>query len=527
MAFGDHAFGDAPFGATPKASIFLSGSGTLRFGSDFAIYVATAEFITQASDTPAQQPFAGTLDQPLHFSASILGGSLIGQYTAGQGELILTNADATYDFLLQQYAIDGRAITVRLGVLGQPYASAPIIFRGTASDWSVDESTLQIQIEDQSYKLLIPFQTNLYAGSGGSEGGADLAKKRKPRVLGPNLNVQPPLIDPAFRTYQVNDGPVSDIPAVYDRGSALTKDADYATYAALVAATIPAGSYATCFAQAFFRLQSAAVGTVTADVNGDKTGGTYVTATGDIVRRIITLASVMNDPADLYLPSFTALALSQPAPVGYWADENDTSTVADVLGRLMGGIGGWAGFRRSGKLDVQVFTLPAGIPLARWSKNNGDVINISRDKLPSGLSPPPWRQRVAYQRIGVTQNDLAGSISDARKAFLAQPFRVAEASSATVKADHPFANDTNVVDAYFANQSDAQTEATRRLTMYRSTRSIYRLTVPVSSGPMDRDIGDTILVTFPRFDLTTGRLLRIVAMTDNAQADTVEVVGYG
>lgn len=527
MAFGDHAFGDVPFGAVPHASIFLSGNASLRFGSDFAIYAASAEFITLDGDAPAQQPFAGTLNQPLHFSASILGSDQIGQYTAGQGELDLDNNDGFYDFLIQQYAIDGRDITVRLGVFGQPYSSAPIIFKGTASDWSVDESLLHILLEDASYKLLVPFQSNLYAGTGGSEGTSDLAQKRKPRVLGSYPNIQPTPIDPAFRTYQVNDGPVSDIPAVYDRASALTKDADYASYAALVAATIPAGSYATCLAQGFLRLESPAIGTVTADVNGDKTGGVYVTATGDIVRRIITLASVLSDPDDLYLPSFTALALSQSAPVGYWADENDTSTVSDILGRLMGGIGGWAGFRRNGKLDVQVFTLPAGPPLARWSKDNGDIDSITRDKLPSGLTPPPWRQRVSYQRIGVTQNDLAGDIDDARKAFLAQPYRVAEASSATVKADHPFANDTAVIDAYFANQSDAQAEATRRLAMYRTTRSIYRIVVPVSSGPMDRDIGDTILVTFPRFDLTTGRLLRIVAMTDDAGAGTVEVIGYG
>lgn len=527
MAFGDHAFGDVPFGGTPLPSLFLSGTATLRFGSDFAVYAASAEFITLDGDTPAQQPFAGTLNQPLNFTASILGGTLIGQYTAGQGELDLDNADGSYDFLIQQYAIDGRDIIVRLGVLGQPYSSAPIVFKGTASDWSVDESILHILLEDASYKLLVPFQSNLYGGTGGSDGTSDLAQKRKPRVVGSYLNVQPTPIDPSFRTYQVNDGPISDIPAVYDRGSALTKDADYATYSAMAAATIPAGAYATCFAQGFLRLESPAVGTVTADVNGDKTGGTYVTATGDIVRRIITLASVLNDPSDLYVPSFTALALNQPAPVGYWADENDTSTVADVLGRLMGGIGGWAGFRRNGKLDVQVFTLPAGPPLARWSKDNGDINSITRDKLPSGLTPPPWRQRVSYQKIGVTQNDLAGSISDARKAFLAQPYRVAEASSATVKADHPFANDSAVIDGYFANQSDAQAEAVRLLAMYRSTRSIYRIVVPVASGPMDRDIGDTILVTHRRFDLTTGRLLRIVAYTDNGQTDTVEVVAYG
>ena len=94
MAFGDHAFGDIPFGGTPAALFLGLGSGVVRISFGFTIYAATAEFITEAGDTPEHQPFFGTIDQPLNFTASSLG-STIGHYTAGQGEIDLVNVDAT------------------------------------------------------------------------------------------------------------------------------------------------------------------------------------------------------------------------------------------------------------------------------------------------------------------------------------------------------------------------------------------------------------------------------------------------
>src|SRR6185295_1368888 len=114
-----------------------------------------------------------------------------------------------------------------------PYGDYFVIFNGTAADWNIDEQVVHLTLRDFGYKLNVPAQPNIYGGTGAQDGGADLASKRKPRAFGHVLNVSPPLVVPGLLVYQVHDGPVHNVVAVYDRGVALGKGADHATYAAL------------------------------------------------------------------------------------------------------------------------------------------------------------------------------------------------------------------------------------------------------------------------------------------------------
>lgn len=524
--FSMYPFATRPFVPGTDARVWLRGSGTVLANFEFVIYAATREFATKPTDTLRSQPFAGTLAQPLNFTRSILGGDTIGVFTTGDGTLSIDNTDALYDFLIAQYAIDGREIVVKVGRVGDSYDDYFVVFAGTASDWNVTEQSVDVTLRDNSYKLTVPAQPNVYGGTGGADGGTDLAGKRKPRAFGHVLNVSPPLVVPASLIYQVNDGPVSDVVAVYDRGSALGNGSDHASYALLAAATVAAGFYDTCFAEGYFRLGSSPVGTVTADVDGDSTGGTFAVSSGAIVRRIVATSTVLVDPDDLYLPAFAALELAQAAAIGYWLGSDDTASVADVLANVMGGIGGWAGFRRSGKLEAAIFVAPAGVPVARYDRTA--IRDIKREQLPSALTPPPFRQRVAYQRSWTVQTDLAGAVSADRRAFVAESYRLSESSSASIALDHPFAQDPDPVESYFADQADAQAEADRRLALYGSARSLYRVTLDQEA--LRLNIGEPVSVTFPRWDLSAGRLMTVVETTENAEATnggTFEIVGYG
>jgi hypothetical protein len=142
--------------------------------------------------------------------------------------------------------------------------------------------TLRISIRDNAFKLDVPASLNVYGGTGSADGTADMAGKRKPLAFGVVNNITPAQVNPANLTYQVHDGAVNAIPAVYDSGYALSgPDADYASYAALAAATITNGHYATAKAVGLFRLGSAPNGLITCDVQGDSGGsGGYITTTG-------------------------------------------------------------------------------------------------------------------------------------------------------------------------------------------------------------------------------------------------------
>jgi hypothetical protein len=492
------------------------------------IYVSTAlGFATRPTDTPANQPFRGVL-QSFKFTRSIMQ-SDIGQFTTGTGTLVISNADAAYDFLPLSYAVDGRPITIKVGRRDRAYADAFSLARLTASGWNIDTNSITIDLEDFSYKLEVPIQPNIYGGTGGADGGADLTGKRKPLVLGKALNITPVLLVPNLLIYQVHDGSTQAVDAVYDRGVQLNAGSDVANYSALAAASVTAGQYATCRALGLFKLGSSPSGTVTADVRGENAGG-YIETTADIARWALRTRTSLVDPDDLDVASFDAVNAAQPAPIGYFVAPDDSLTVAALIQQLMGGIGGWGGHKLDGTFEVRIFGAPAGTPVASF--NRGDMLggDIQREPLPDAYRPPPWRWRVPYARCWTVQTDLAGGVSAARKAFVAEQYRLAEATSQTILNDHPFAQDRDPIESYFQNEADATAEAMRLINLFRTTRAIYRMTVPRRA--LRRDMGDEILVTHPRFDLSQGRSMIVVETSVNvdggsSEVDSVEIAAYG
>jgi hypothetical protein len=496
---------------------------------NFILYVATtAGFATKPSDSLPNQPFRGVL-QSYSFARSILQHD-IGQFTTGTGSLVIANDDAHYDFLPQNYAIDGRPINLRVGRADDPYDASFPFARLTATGWNIDTGNVSIDLVDYSYKLEVPMQPNVYGGSGGADGGADLAGKRKPMVFGAAREVPAVLLVPSLLIYQVNDGSIQAVTSVHDRGVALSAGSNYADYAALAAASITAGQYGTCLALGLFKLGSAPSGTVTADVAGDNSDG-YVVTTADIVRWALRRRTSLADPGDLFVASFSDLNTAQAAPIDYWIGPQDSLTVAAFIANIMGGVGGWGGHRLDGKFAVRIFKAPTGNPVAFYSRNDMLGGDIKREPLPAAYKPPPWRWRVPYARCWTVQTDLAGSVSAAHKAFVAEPYRLAESSNASVKVDHPFAQDRDPVVAYFSNQSDAAAEALRRLNLFKATNSIYRMTLPRRA--LRQDMGDEIRVTHPRFDLPSGRSMIVVESRADISAagggalDCVEIAAYG
>jgi hypothetical protein len=349
-----------------------------------------------------------------------------------------------------------------------------------------------------------------------------LSGKRKPKSWGYTDNVTPALVDPVLKLFQVHDGPVQAITAVYSRGASVTFDQDYATAALLNAATIPGGKYATCLATGLFRVNFVLEGDITADVQGDKTGGVFVSTSADIVQRVVSgVPGISIDAA-----SFALVNALQPAPIGLYLDTSSNVQVADVVADIMGPIGGYGGTRRDSQtFEVVLFRAPTGIPSAPYSEI--EIIDIKREPLPSGINPQPYRYRVAWGRNNTVQTDLAGSIiMSSRVAFLSEEYRLAEVSDASIKIDHPLAQDPPIVQGLFRDEAAAIAQATLLLNLYGlSNYALYRIVL--KSKPFVHRIGDLIRVTYPRWDLVAGRLLRIVSVSEKIESNEVEIVGFG
>jgi hypothetical protein len=275
------------------------------YASVDTVNTAVIPFITLPSDTLPNQQFTGKLLKGLEFHVSIVDSDIGRKMSTGVGELQLDNSDRAFDTLYANNTIDGRRVLLKYGQITIPglvpssFDTYPTLLDGIAEDWFLDASELRITLRDNAFKMDVPASANAYGGTGTTDGDAGLTGKRKPLAYGVVNNVTPAQINATNLVYQVHDGnAVNAIPAVYDFGYALPTpgtvgpDADYASYAALIAATISNGHYATCKALGLFRLGSTPAGAVTCDVQGDSGGtGGYVTDTAAIVRRIIAVAA--------------------------------------------------------------------------------------------------------------------------------------------------------------------------------------------------------------------------------------------
>lgn len=477
-------------------------------------YVATTPFGTAYDQSPANTWFQGRLES-VSFRRSISNGSDFGGVSQGDGEIVIANGDGAFDTRIGQL-IAGREIVIKTGLKEVPYDLWVVIFRGTAREWNFDDTSIRIAARDDSYRLGVPVQTTLYAGSGGAEGGASLKDKRKPLVLGKVINISPPQIDGALLTYQLNDGVLDAILAVRDRGSVLSVGADHATYALLAAAVIAGGIYDTCLAQGYIRLGSTPAGTVTADAATLRTAGK--SRLSDIVHSLLAVRAgitAFNEAA------FTALVALYPNDHGIFLGENDNSTVAEALDRLIGGVAGFVAFERGGTCTVGVMDVP-GNP-ADDAFGMADVLDLSRERLPSLLSPPPWRLRLNHYQNWTVQTDLAGAADQ----FFAQPAKVSASLDSDVKLDHPLAQDRAPRDSFIVDTADADAEALRQLAIFKEERPLRRVRLPRTALP--REIGDVIDLNYDRLG---GRRIGIIVEDDinvpqGEGLDTVEVLLYG
>ena len=282
-------------------------------------------------------------------------------------------------------------------------------------------------------------------------------------------------------------------------------------------ADIEAGEYATSLADGFFRLGGNPDGTITADIKGSA-DATYINQTADIIQRI--LENQYNfDSTDMDLGSFASLNTDNSSEVGIWVGAEQRSGLA-VISELLVGVSGFGGFNRFNKFSVGIFKAATGDSSLDFDKTN--ILKLEAIELPRGLSPPNWRRQVGYQKNYTPQTDIAGSVADDHRAFIVEQYRISVSSDSSVLNNFTLATDPPFVKGLYAQKADADTEASRLLTLYKGKHHLFRIEM---AFPFKLNINDVIKITYPRFGLDNGKLGRIVALEDDADnyTSTIEV----
>jgi hypothetical protein len=440
------------------------------------------------------------------------------------GNFEISNGDGELDAVVRGYSVDGRRIRVLLGLQADRYDRFTPIFTGRMVQWANDLKDVGVVARDETYRLDRTMQADLYGGTGGYDGGADLAGKPRPLTFGRALNVTPAPIDAANLVFQFHSRQAQAVDAVYDRGAALAATADYASFAALTAATLTTGQFATCLALGLIRLGSTASGLVTADVKGDA-AGSYVDTTALIARRIMQDFGLVGD-SEIDLASVSDFGTAFPGTIG-WYQPPATVKLSDALNQIVGHCGGWWGALPSGQFQFGFLSLPSADRYVLDIDAADMVADLVFLQPLAGTFPPRFRQRVGYQQLFTTQSDqdLAGSVTAARRQYLSQDFRVASVIDASVQSDYLLATDPAPLQSLFYSQADAAALAASLLALYKVARQTVRVILDLKG--LGARLGASVLVTHPR--LNGGEPIPMLVMDITIRADDrlVELVLWG
>lgn len=495
------------------------------------LYYSDRGYESQVADSPAYQLFPGRLKQPLSIERSVPITPLDDQRVAAQvGAIELVNSDGALDNVVESYAVDGRRVRVLVGSRTDALSSFTTIFDGSGakSPWSMDRSRSRLSVRDNGILADLQLQQSHYGGTGEADGTADVEGRPIPFMMGQVENVTPILVNPSFNIYQVHVRTMAGVDAVYDGGVALTFDGDYADYAALKAATIAAGRYATSLAAGLVRTQTTPTFDLTVSARGDAFG-VYTDTIGGMMLRALQYASV--DASKIDNGSFTSLASSFPYAAGiYVDDERLISDVLNELSRSAAAYWGDSGVVLSGIGKIGCGRILAPDTSAMWYLG-GDggipVLNLVPMDLPSSVSPPPRRITWGYQKNYTVQigSALAGSVSQTRRQFLAEQFRKVDALSTSVEAKHNLADDWPLIQSNLFTEAGAIAIRDEQLALHALDRKLFRVTL--NSYAHAISIGETVRATWPRYGLATGRNLRVVGKSEDAGRRRISLKLWG
>lgn len=503
----------------------IPGTRTLRY--------ATQGYVTGSSDTPANTYYEGRIQQPGNIQRTMFSqASTTGRSQIGYGALVLVNNDGGLDHLLG-YSFAGRAITIKLGTVLPNSGGVPTwvtVLRGTMEQAELSWQRVTIRVRDRLLDLAKPIQQTRYAGNNalpnGLEGGSDdLKGKPKPLVFGRVWNIAPPLVNTTRLIYQVHDGSaLQGLGEVYDRGVPLGTGAAYVSQVDMETSAPAANEYRmwNSAAGCFIRLGSTPAGLVTCDaIQGAAIANRTV---GQLFNRILLAAGIAS--GDISSADVTALDAVAGYECGVYASFEYDVTPLELLDELCPSAGAWYGADALGVFRVGQIVVPTGASVGTITAT--DTIRIERiASRDPGVGVPAWKAKVGYRRIYNVQGDLAAGVTGPRRAFFTNEYRRVEASDAAVKTANLLSPEVEFLTA-LSSEADANTEAARLLTIYKTRRDIYEVSVRVDSALASvLDIGKIVTLQVSRFGMSAGKKFLIIGLRTNMRGYLFDLTLWG
>lgn len=493
-------------------------------GTTTTLRYASQPYTTKPTDTPANTYYDDRITNPASISRSLYSnGTTGGASRVNYGAVELTNVDGGLDSILN-YSFDGRSLVIKIGNPGADYSTFTTILNGTMEQVEFTFSKVTILARDKLAIVNMPLQTTLYAGNNalpnGVEGVDDIAKSPKPLLYGQVYNIAPIMVNSSKLTYQINDGAIASVGAVYDKGIGLTFHADETNVANLEAHDPPAGKYSTCLALGYIRVGSLPAGLLTCDaIQGAASSNRTV---AQVLKAMALKAGI--SAGDINAGDVTALDAVNSSVVGIWIDGADSAM--ETMDKVAQSIGAYFGFDALGALRVGLFAAPTGSATLDIDINN--ILSIEHGRTnDTDKGIPAWRVNLSYQKnYNVQTTDLAGAVTAARRSVLALPSLTKSAEDAAIKTQFTLAA-TIEKESLLVDATAAQTESTRLLNLYKVNRDLYTVSIALDLTQTLPDLNNVVNITMNRFGLNSGKLFKIIGIESDYSKNRATLTLWG
>jgi hypothetical protein len=317
-------------------------------------------------------------------------GEFGGRISAGIGDIELALAAFSN---AARFAWGERPVKLWRGVFGAAWGDYTLIFEGLTRPPRASNGRMRIGLRVDD-RWLDRSLLATYAGTGATEGPADLKGQPKPLALGAPQFVEGVIINRAANIVQLHGyGAINGIPTALSRLSRYSGSAgNDANYAALAAATIAPGAWRTCLADGLVRFGAPPGGVASFLMQGDSGSALgWVRTPGQVIRRIALIAGATAGQIDT--ASLAALDTACPYNISLYLREQ--TTARDVIQSIAASCNAAAGVSWLGRL----FVTRAGIgsPALTLAANGTALPPVAAVEMLES-SAPFWRTALEAER---------------------------------------------------------------------------------------------------------------------------------
>ncbi|PRC92680.1 hypothetical protein [Solimicrobium silvestre] len=456
-------------------------------GVETVRYLSTDMYNTGAADTPANTCYQPRLTGALTFTEQVVIDNSAG---VSSSTIELENSDGALDLWLLDIW-NNRQIIAYIGDPRWARSDFRVIFNGIIVDMDCTTRDKPIfNLADQLQLLNTPVTATLLGGT------TPNSTQLIPLCFGECHNVTPLLTNPATLEYAVHNGQVANIFEVRDNGVPITANITNAT--------------------GRFTLNAPPVGTITASVQGDAPAGVYTNTIAGIVQRLVTgFGTNPFATGNLDSVNFSAFATANPQPVGIYL--SSSTNVLDACAQLASSVGAQLVMARTGLLQLIQIALPAiGTPTVITQNQI-----IEQTLMPTARTDVAAGVMLGFCLNYTVQANLLTNLPVGDADMFALDYMIVNMVDAPTQAMYKMTAAPAQQNTLLLVQSDATSEATRRLNLWKKPHITYQFEGTTSLLALV--LGQAATIINPRFGMSAGSTGMVISLAPDWTSGRVVV----